>query len=479
VNCGNIIGANPCNKCDICIEITNGTSIDVIEIDGASNRGIDEIRGLREAAKFLPAYCKYKVYIIDEVHMLTEPAFNALLKILEEPPPHVIFIMATTEHHRIPMTILSRCQIFTFKKIGYDEMYKNLTDILIKESVEFDSEAIPLIIRNADGCLRDALGVIDQAIAFSSGKLQLESLNCILGKEEKKMVNLLLESIIKEDTRSLPQLFDDINSAALEYNYIIEELLNYSKHLLLYMNAGIFNEKNLLKEEVAFLKDILPYCNKQKLFLIYQILLKLISDIKLFTFDRYIFEIGILKASNATKLIPSHLVESSAPYDKININIKEKDSNVDKKEEKKLFESFDDETWRKFLNILGKLKPNLSINLSYGYIMESTVDTLKIAYTNTKKFYYSIVKKPENFTFIKDLVLKHFSNINHFEIHLDKNGGNEKKAFIEEAQELETYNELKIKKDAESNPIVKKILKEFNGQIIDTKIYGEDKEDLI
>ena len=164
---------NPCNECINCKEIIEGNSVDVIEIDGASNRRIDEIRDIRENVKFAPATGRYKIYIIDEVHMLTHEAFNALLKTLEEPPRHIIFMMATTEPHKIPVTILSRTQRFNFKLVPFQKIKESLEFICKKEGIEIEESALSLIVRTAGGSLRDAQSLLDQAISYAGGNITL------------------------------------------------------------------------------------------------------------------------------------------------------------------------------------------------------------------------------------------------------------------------------------------------------------------
>lgn len=181
VNCENQPAVNPCNECKSCQSITEGSSLDVIEIDGASNRGIDEIRNLRENIRFSPASSKYKVYIIDEVHMLSKEAFNALLKTLEEPPSHAIFIFATTEIHRVPLTILSRCQRFDFKRIPTTVIADRLQEIAGNENLDIDRESLLLISRKSEGSMRDATSILDQAISSTDGQPTLEKVQEALG----------------------------------------------------------------------------------------------------------------------------------------------------------------------------------------------------------------------------------------------------------------------------------------------------------
>ena len=183
VNCKTPVDANPCNECENCLAITEGRNFDVQEIDGASNRGIEEIRNLREAVRYPPATCTYKVYIIDEVHMLTKEAFNALLKTLEEPPPHVLFIFATTELSKLPATILSRCQRFDFRRIPHAQIMANLRLIAQEEGLKVEDDALSLIARKGDGSLRDAQSLFDQVIALCGNDVTLagmqEALNIV------------------------------------------------------------------------------------------------------------------------------------------------------------------------------------------------------------------------------------------------------------------------------------------------------------
>lgn len=486
VNCKSLIDANPCNKCDICEEITSGLSIDVIEIDGASNRGIDEIRQLRESAKFMPAKYAYKIYIIDEVHMLTEPAFNALLKILEEPPAHIIFIMATTDPHRIPATILSRCQIHHFNKIKAAEMKRHLISILKRENVTFEEDAVSLIIKNADGCMRDALSLVDQVIAYTNGHLTYNIIYQLLGLTERDIIFRILKALLGSERKEIAVICDEINNKGLEYTYIIEQLIFYIRYLIYYLHCGSFPEGEITTEEGKILKEFLPLCYEQKMFLLFQILLKLNNDIKLYAFDRIVFEVGLFKAVNADRLVPIDLLNNKRNDVTLGENndnlvkdalkkttLKEAPESIKTKESTK---KIDDNSWRELLNRLGKVKPNLSVNLSYGYINVVDEETLHVLFHNNKKFHYQFVKRKEHFEYIKRLVCEHFGHIKNFDILLDNNSNDEKKSVIEEVKELQTYREVKIKKEIDEHPIIKKIIETFDGRIENINI--KKKEDI-
>jgi len=201
-------GPEPCGKCAVCVEGLAGTLVDVIEIDGASNRGIEEIRTLRENVKYTPARGKYKVYIIDEVHQLTEAAFNALLKTLEEPPPHIVFVLATTDPRDIPPTVLSRVQRFDFRPIAPDALRASLEHILNEEKIPFEPAALPVIVRAAEGSLRDALSLLDTAIAYGEGRLEAETTAKLLGATAPVTVRAFAAALIGHDTAAALEAID-------------------------------------------------------------------------------------------------------------------------------------------------------------------------------------------------------------------------------------------------------------------------------
>ena len=188
--------AEPCNRCESCVEVTAGAALDLIEIDAASNRGIDEIRDLREKVNLAPALGPFKVYIIDEAHMLTEPAFNALLKTLEEPPAHVVFVLCTTDAQKIPLTVIGRCQQFVFRRHSEDQIVSRLTHIAQAENVKVDPDAMQLIARTAQGSMRDAVGLLDQLVPLASGPISLESARSLLGIADPRLLDALLDDVL-------------------------------------------------------------------------------------------------------------------------------------------------------------------------------------------------------------------------------------------------------------------------------------------
>ncbi len=234
VNCPNNQGGGPCNDCAICKSITDGSSNDVIEIDAASNNGVDEIRNIREKVKYAPNEAKYKVYIIDEVHMLTTGAFNALLKTLEEPPSHAIFILATTEPHKIPATIISRTQRFDFKAIETDEIVERLKYVSDTENVEYEEDALSYIARSAEGGMRDSLSILDQVIAYSGNKVTLDDAVMITGGIKFDELNEFMQLILNLETREAFMKYHQFIDEGKDPIRLVHELVYYLRDTILY-----------------------------------------------------------------------------------------------------------------------------------------------------------------------------------------------------------------------------------------------------
>ena len=217
--------AEPCNKCQSCIEVTAGSALDLIEIDAASNRGIDEIRDLREKVNLSPALGPYKVYIIDEAHMLTEPAFNALLKTLEEPPAHVVFVLCTTDAQKIPLTVIGRCQQFVFRRHSEEQIISRLTHIATTEKVKVDSEAMQLIARTAQGSMRDAVGLLDQLVPLAAGPISLESARSLLGIADPRLLDALLDDVLAGRAAEALTELNRIYAAGAELRQVVRGLM--------------------------------------------------------------------------------------------------------------------------------------------------------------------------------------------------------------------------------------------------------------
>ncbi len=238
LNCEKGASPDPCGVCGSCEEITTGRSLDCLEIDGASNRGIDEVRELRENVRYAPSRGRYRVVIIDEVHMLTEPAFNALLKTLEEPPPRVVFILATTELHKIPATILSRCQRHDFRRIEVTEIVGRLSEIVTAEGMAAEDDALALLARAAEGSLRDAQSLLDQVVAFSGEKITVRDVTEVLGLIEGEAITGAVSALAARDGAKLLLLVEELTRRGRDLRLFVQEILHYLRDLLVVKIAG-------------------------------------------------------------------------------------------------------------------------------------------------------------------------------------------------------------------------------------------------
>ncbi|WP_105996427.1 DNA polymerase III subunit gamma/tau [Staphylococcus agnetis] len=238
MNCETRSDGEPCNECASCVSITQGTNSDVIEIDAASNNGVDEIRNIRDKVKYAPSQSKYKVYIIDEVHMLTTGAFNALLKTLEEPPAHAIFILATTEPHKIPPTIISRAQRFDFKAINTDSIVERLQYVAESQSIAYDQDALAFIAKVSEGGMRDALSIMDQAIAFGDDRLTLKDALDVTGSLDESDLNALFQDVVQGDVRAAFERYHSFVSEGKEVNRLINDMIYFVRDTIMIKTTG-------------------------------------------------------------------------------------------------------------------------------------------------------------------------------------------------------------------------------------------------
>ena len=232
VNCRQTDGANPCNACRSCVEITGGSAADVFEIDGASNNSVDQVRELRENAKYMPAHSPFKIYIIDEVHMLSTPAFNALLKTLEEPPAHVMFMFATTESHKIPITILSRCQRYDLRRVGFDQIVAHMEQLCRQENIVLPEESLATIAREAGGSMRDALSLLDQVMTCAQGDLVHDQVLEILGTVDRRILMNLSAALLQGDAPQVLEAIDAVYQRGQDLKKLYQDLIAHVRNLL-------------------------------------------------------------------------------------------------------------------------------------------------------------------------------------------------------------------------------------------------------
>ena len=266
INCQNPINGSPCGKCSSCMAILDPSNIDVIEIDAASNNGVNEIRDLREKVQYPPVSCKYKVYIVDEVHMLSVPAFNALLKTLEEPPKHAVFILATTEVHKIPATILSRCMRFDFRLIAVEKIAELLENIFNEENKEYEKEAIFAIAKAGEGSIRDALSIAELALSYSDGKLTYNQVNEILGTTNFNILAELIKSVISSDSGKVLQIINNFTSDGKIMGALLKDIISFLRDLMVVKTCS--DSKKILTiptDDYNKLLELCDLCNTDRL----------------------------------------------------------------------------------------------------------------------------------------------------------------------------------------------------------------------
>ncbi|WP_230931626.1 DNA polymerase III subunit gamma/tau [Priestia sp. TSO9] len=312
VNCEKAPIAEPCNECATCRGITDGSISDVIEIDAASNNGVDEIRDIRDKVKYAPSAVRYKVYIIDEVHMLSIGAFNALLKTLEEPPAHVIFILATTEPHKIPLTIISRCQRFDFKRISPEDIVYRMKEVLGSEELEVSEDALYEIAKASEGGMRDALSLLDQAISYSTEKVSLEDVLSITGAVSQAFIVKIVQAIFNENIVEALDSVESLIKNGKDPARFVEDLIFYYRDVLLYQAS---EENAYLLEKAAVNKEFKELSSKMDSAFIYKVIAELNQtqqEMKWSNHPRVLLEVALVKLAQS-----STNQESALPYQDI------------------------------------------------------------------------------------------------------------------------------------------------------------------
>lgn len=330
VNCMNLIDGNVCGKCEICTTENTDDIQDIIEIDAASNNGVDEIRELKNKIKLAPVLCKYKVYIIDEVHMLSTGAFNALLKTLEEPPSHVIFILATTEPQKIPITIISRCQRFDFKKLSIIDIKNRLKYIAEKEHINITDDCLDEIAKMSDGAMRDAIGLLDQVSSFNEDLITIDDIYQISGSVPFKKIYELIDSYINEDIENILKTTEEIYNEGKDFIKLTFDMLSIFKDVLIYYRAPKYFE-NLNKLNFDEIKKIKEKIDISDLELIIETLENLSRELKLSDYPRILLEMFLINKKSA-----SNTLTEEVKHYKEAVNEEQKEVINELKEERKI-----------------------------------------------------------------------------------------------------------------------------------------------
>jgi len=474
VNCLDPQGSEPCNQCSSCIRIGKGSSLDVVEIDGASNRGIDEIRELREKAKLVPAEEKFKVYIVDEVHMLTGEAFNALLKTLEEPPQRTIFILATTEPHKLPETILSRCQRFDFRRISSKEIEDYLKKAAADSGIKADAEALSLIAKMSGGSLRDALSLFEQCALFSENGLSKENVELILGKADDSVIMNLMKDVFEGNAAGAVEIIEDLVSQGRDISYIFNDIMEYIRGLLLAAAAGdqglpLINYDEEILEEIKKQADLFP---AEIFFKMAEELADYERKLKWSNQPQLILELAVIKlcalcipkaegkiASAADKFAKAALVErkaeTSSAAGRDILNVQDKKEAEPQREKDLDFETIRDK-WPEIMGLIKKKRISLHALLLEGMLKSYSGGVLTISFDDKYKFHKETVEQGKNKKFIESLLKKYFN----CPIEV---------SFILEEQKGEQETKQGNRRVPDENYIVKRALEIFEGELIDLK----------
>src|SRR3984893_5946682 len=303
----------PCGVCESCTEIRAGNAVDVIEIDAATNRGIDEIRELREAARYRPARDRFKIYILDEAHQITDAAFNALLKTLEEPPSHVVFMLATTQPEEIPQTIRSRCQHFSFRAVKFEQIVEQLRDLCGRENIQADEDALALLAEAGDGSMRDALSILDQAIASSEGKLSADSVRQLIGVAPSGILEEIMQAVARSSSQDILQTVDRLLADGQNPVHFARQLVRFLRNATVARVAGA--DSSLLQissDERARVARVAELFSEEDLARHLQIMLRTHSELGYRQEQRFHLELGLLKMAHAQRLLPLEQLLSEA-----------------------------------------------------------------------------------------------------------------------------------------------------------------------
>lgn len=476
LNCTNGPTPTPCGTCDSCRETTAGTSVDVIEIDGASNRGIEHIRELRETVKYSPVGGKKKVYVIDEVHMLTNEAFNALLKTLEEPPPHVIFIFATTEPQKIPATILSRCQRYGFKRVALQEIMGRLRAIAAAEGITITDQGLSMIARAAEGSMRDSQSLLDQAVSYSGMVIKDDDLQTTLGSVAQERLTTFTERLLLRDSAGLLKQIDALLEQGQDMRQFLSGVVEHVRNLLVVKIASDPGKiVELPAADVEAIKKQAASTTNEHLLLLFDTLSKTLDDMRWSPHQRFTFEIGVVKACSIAPLKPladvlTHLKDLESRFasgratppmapsgvsEHQGVYISKVPSTAPLSSAAGGESAEQGDQWTRIMTALKSKRPGLASFLAHSRMTGLTEKDLSIAVQGTG-FQIGQIEKPENMSLLEKIA----AEILERKVHIK----------VQAAEEVKSPQKAKApakKKAGEQDPLVQDALRIFGGEVIE------------
>jgi len=482
----------PCNTCGSCSEITSGNSTDVFEIDGASNNGVEQVRDIRDNIKYLPAHSTYKIYIIDEVHMLSTAAFNALLKTLEEPPAHIIFLFATTEPRKIPITILSRCQRYDLKRIETSDITRHLISICTKEGIDIVDESYNLIAREADGSMRDALSLLDQVTTGAGGTVTHSEIMDVLGVVDGMVVHELAQATFQGDAPQILKIIDMVYRHGHSIVDLYTRLMEHFRNLLVIkLSPDNHALMDMPSHEIDILKKQVQGISPLHLNQILEVLFGEERTIKWSSRPQMAFEVVMIKLLNIRPALPIHdLIEKLDDIQKqfssgqdLSLSETQKEFETsgepsvikplsDRQEhtpsaestvsEPVLSDSGDEsDPWQAILDVISERYPSLAPNLTHSRLVKLSGNTLEIE-VNGSDFNYNRMRRKENVKILELISTSFFGRQTRVVIHPGVNmNGQPKREKIDAANRL--------KKDLLHHPLVADAIEIFNGKLVDIK----------
>lgn len=505
----------PCGQCENCQEIANSNSIDVLEIDGASNTGVDNVRELRDNVRYLPSKSKYKIYIIDEVHMLSTSAFNALLKTLEEPPSHVLFVFATTEPHKIPLTILSRCQRFDFRRVPLNLIFERLRVIASAEGVQVDDDTLMLIAREAEGSMRDAQSLLDQAISYGEKEITGEDLLTLLGIADRKVLFDLSGAIFQKDAKGCLAFIDELYKRGYDLGQFCKDFLNHFRNLMVVkLEGGVSSVLTVPEHEVKDLMEQTAGVSFEDLHRLFQILLRGEELMARTPFPKIVLEMTVVEMARLDSLLPLEEILSRVEHlehtfsqkgmntgggstsssgsglkneidakRRNDVAIKSSEENDSKAESaREIIETSHkpggageelDETdmrqWKEFLTFVRGENPILASFLAQGHLVHLDTACLEIGFA---KGSFALDKVSERGTLqsLEEGARRHFNRELQVKITSSTVSKTDKNPSKPEVSGGETDLVRHLKKEALNNPVVQEAVEVFKGRIVEVKV---------
>lgn len=480
LNCEQKTDSEPCGTCQNCTAITDGYAVDVLEIDGASNNSVEAVRELRETVKYAPSTCKYKIYIIDEVHMLSTSAFNALLKTLEEPPPHVVFIFATTEPKKVPATILSRCQHHAFRRVAKSRIKEQLKKITDAENITIKDAALDMIAKAADGSMRDALTLLDQAYSFSD-EISEKELQSLLGLPESEIVSGLTDNILRGDVAQTLAMIKELTDRGSDLRQMAKELVEQIRNIaVVKITEGAAALLEFTDEEVQELRDRSHAVSIEELTLLLTELLKVEAEVRIAANPRYVLELGLLRTSfikgmtSVEQLMkklsdpqPQTYVRESgkAPSGQETLSRPEKKTEPVRQPDTSAGTAIanKEEIWQKLLEHLDATDHLLACKLAEAKVVNLTTGEMTISFNGGMSFLADLIKK--NASVIEPL--------------LQKLSGHRIRLKVVSLPHNGTKKDLKtIKEQVVAEPIVQDAMRIFNSSLINVKPLDENDNDV-